>query len=186
MGGDIHAADDRGLPDRRSVGRLPRRPLRSPPLHGGGNAVGGLLLYRSGDDPGGFQLPTLRGIDLHQRTRRWHLHRPEHRRDHEQCSGRPARRGLRRPRHLLQRRLVAVDRDLLLADDRRTRALPTRGDEPRTAAAGRSGSTGPPGGRHPAGRKPVRRLPGLQPDGRTAGPVQWAGTARSQRRGLDG
>ena len=68
--------------------------------------------------------------------------------------------------HLLQRRYVAVDRDLLHADDHRAGAdPPPRADAtasgPRSAA-GRRIRHRPPA----AGRQPVRRLPRLQPDRR--------------------
>ena len=54
-----------------------------------------------------------------QRPRRRHLHRAEHRGDHVERAGRPARRRLGCAGDVLQRRLVAVDRHLLLADDHR-------------------------------------------------------------------
>ena len=63
-------------------------------------------------------------LDLPQRSWRRHLHRTQHRGDHVQRAGRRTRRRVGRARDVLQRGLVAVDRHLLLVDDRRV--WPTR------------------------------------------------------------
>ena len=99
-------------------------------------------------------------------------------RDDELGAGRPARRGRRHDRDLPEHRLRAVDRDLLLADG--GRALQHAADR----AVRRPDRAGHPGrGRAPdlppaADRRPVRRLPRLQPDAAAARPA-----ARAPARG---
>ena len=124
VGRHLHAADDGGLLGLRAACRLTGRPVRGAPVHRRRDAADGGDVHRAGDDPGGLQLLGLRGAGVLQRPRRRHLHRTQHRRDHVERARRRARRRFRSTRDVLQRRLVPVDRHLLLADDRR--AWPTR------------------------------------------------------------
>ena len=130
------------------AGGLAVRPLRRAPVHGRRNAVDGRVVRRAGDDPGELRLLALRGAGVPQRPRRRHLHRAQHRRDHVQRARRRARRRIRSARDVLQRRLVAVDRHLLLADDRRAGQHPAGRDERRAAGAGRVRDRRARGGQH--------------------------------------
>ena len=87
--------------DRWPAGRAPRR------------FVGLLLL------PVDFPYWLFAAHPAGQRHRLRPVLRAEHDGDHEQRPGAAARRRLRHARHVLQLRHVAVDRHLLLADDRR-------------------------------------------------------------------
>ena len=98
--------------------------------------VGGMLLMAATfvalrDDPGELRLLGVRGAGVPQRPRRRHLHRAQHRGDHVQRARRPARRRVRCACDVLQRGLVAVDRCVLLADDRRAGPHAAFGDEQR-------------------------------------------------------
>ena len=88
-------------------------------------AVGGLLLVAASFIgllllPIELPLLGLRAPDRPQRHRLGPVLGAEHDRGHEQRPGRSARRGRRHARHVLQLRHGALDRHLLLADDRRS------------------------------------------------------------------
>ena len=95
------------------------RPLRRAAVHRRRDAADGGVVRCAGDDPGGLQLLGVRRAGVSQRPRRRHLHRAQHRGDHVERACCPARRRVGRAGDVLQRRLVAVDRRLLLADDHR-------------------------------------------------------------------
>ncbi|MCP9965250.1 MFS transporter [Actinomadura madurae] len=78
--------------------------------------------------------------------------------------GGPARGRVRHARHLHERRHGAVHRRVLLADDRRAVRHAAADADAGADRARRPGGPGRAGGRAPAGRHAVRRLPRLQPD----------------------
>ena len=86
---------------------------------------------------------------------------------------------------LLQRRHVAVDRNLLLAHDHRAGQHAAHRDEHGPAGSRCFGLGGARGGESAAGRQPVRGVPRLQPDRRTAGAVRRAAAARCECRRAD-
>ncbi len=127
------------LPGGRTDCRLAVRPLRRAAVHCRRHAADGGDLHCAGDDPGELQLLGVRRSGVPQRPRRRHLHRAQHRGDHVERARRPARRRVRCAGDLLQRGLVAVDRCLLLADDRRAGQHAADRAQQRPAGAGRLG-----------------------------------------------
>ena len=161
-------------------------PLRRPAVHRRRHAADGDDLRCAGDDPGQLQLLGVRRAGVPQRPRRRHLHRTQHRGDHVERSGRPARRRFGRAGDVLQRRLVAVDRRLLLADDHRAGQHAAVRDEQRACRR----RACPPSVAHDvANLPPVGSLfaafLGYNPIGELLGAVGCAAAAGCQRRVAD-
>jgi MFS family permease len=136
VGRYLHAPDDRRFSDGRPARRIAVGPPRRPAVHRRRHGRDGGVVRRAGDDPGRLQLLALRRSHLPQRPRWRRLHRTQHGGHHVQRPSRPARRGVRCSGHLLQCRLVVVDRNLLLAHGRRPGPYAPVADEPRPATAG--------------------------------------------------
>ena len=113
VGGHLPAARHLRLPGGGAHRRLAGRPVRRAAVHRRRHGADGGDVRGAAADPGELRLLGLRGAGVPQRARRRHLHRAEHRGDHVQRPGLAAWCGLRCPGHVLQRRLVAVDRHLL-------------------------------------------------------------------------
>ncbi len=184
VGGHLHAAADRRLPDRRADLGRPVRPLRLAPVRDGRPAGRGLRVHRAAAPADQLPVSGLRGDHLLQRPWLRAVRVAQHVLDHEQRPGRAPRRGVRHAVGLPELGHVAVDRLLLLADDRRTRCdappHPQRG--PARPGRARSGS-----GAHrqpAAGQHAVLGAARLQPDQEPAGAdrSRWPGCPRTTRR----
>ena len=75
---------DRRVPGGRPAGRGALGSHWGAAVHGRRDADDGRVIHRAGDDPGELRLRGVRLAHLSQRSRRRHLHRPEHRGDHVQ------------------------------------------------------------------------------------------------------
>lgn len=134
------------------------------PLTVGGDAADGGILCCPADDPGELRLLGVRAAGLSERSGRRYLHRAQHGRHHVQRPRRPAWCRLGGAGHLLQCGVVAVDRHLLLADDRRTGQLAAVGIEQRASSARGFGLRRARSGQYAPGGEFVRGVPGIQPD----------------------
>ncbi len=130
------------------------------------------------------RLPVLgvRAGDRAQRPRDGPVRGAQPDRDHEQPAARPARRRRRNGRHVHERCGGAVDRDLLQPDHHRALLQPAAGPLPRPGVKRRTARLRGQGLAPAAGRHPVRRVLGLQPDGHAAG--AGSAPAPAPHRGL--
>ncbi len=137
--------------------RLPVRPLRAArPGHVRHGRVR-CQLRRADAAPDRLPVLGVRADHPGQRHRRRHVRRSQHLGDHGQRPGRPARRRVGDARDLPELRHRAVDRRLLLADDRRAGQPPADGPDERPDAAGRFASGGRTGGQPASGRRRCSR-----------------------------
>ncbi len=130
----------------------------------------GAVLHRPAAGADQLQLRDLRDPDLHLGRRHGPVLRPERRGRDEQRAAQAARGRLGHDGHVPELRLRALNRHLLLADDRRPGLHPADHPHQRPGPSGRAPRTRPPDRQPAAGRQPVRRVPRLQPRAHPARP----------------
>ncbi len=157
VGRHLPVAADRRHPDRRADLGLAVRPVRRPRHRD--RRDGGVRRQLHRPDAAAGELPLLgvRADHRAERDRRRHVRRTELLLDHGQRAGQAPGRGLGHARDLPELRHRAVDRGVLLPDDRRAGEQPAEDPDQRPAAAGRPGRARAPG------RQPCRRSPRCSP-----------------------
>ena len=139
VGRHLHAADDGRVPGRRAALGLAVRPLRRALVRDRRDADRGRQLRVVRGPAGGLHLLDVRRGAVRQRLRDGAVRLAQPRRDHELPAGQPSRRR-RRDEHDVPEHLDgALDRHLLLADDRRARRLAAGDDAERPDRARRTG-----------------------------------------------
>jgi MFS family permease len=121
-----------------------------------------------------LQIRRLRRTDLRGRGGHGPVLGAQCGRDHEQRPGPAARRRVGHARHVPELRLRAIDRRVLLADDRRTGQHAAHHSDARADLARRAIRDRAPDRAGTPGLQPVRRVPRLQPGTPAAGPDRRA------------
>jgi hypothetical protein len=118
VGGPIHAAGHGGLLPFGAALGVAVGPLRSAPVRDRRHGPGSRHVRVADAPAGGLLLSAVRDAPVRERHRVWSVRRAEHDRDHERGAGRAARRGVGDARDLPEQRDAAVDRGVLLTQDR--------------------------------------------------------------------
>ena len=133
VGGHLHAAADRRVPDRRADLRDLVGPLRPAPVRHRRPAGGHLRVHRPDRAAAGLPVLAVRGDHLLQRGGLRPVRLAQHLGHHEQRARPAPGRRVRHAVHVPERRHVAVHRHLLLADDRRAGQHAAARADPRPA-----------------------------------------------------
>ncbi len=182
VGGHLHAAADRRVPDRRADVGIPVGQVRPAAVRDRRAADRRRRVHRPAAAPGGLPVLGVRPGDHGERAGLGAVRLAEHLGHHEQRAGPAPGGGLRHARHVPELRHVPVDRHLLLPADRGTGHGAAADPQPRAAGQGRAGRGGRARVAPAAGEHPVLVLPRLQPGAQHAGALGGAAPAAEGRR----